>query len=331
MPWSILSAYSLAGHSTSVLLSYSPSPGAQAPRRTVLLDCGPAGLDPRAAGKADAVLITHGHADHLAGVFAHARWREISGLKPAAYLVPREAADGLERARAEMAALGGEQLPMRIVGVAPGDVEDLGGGLEAEALPAAHRVPAVGYLIHRTRRQLKEHFLHASPEQKRAAAAAGQDLYSPVREAEVSYSGDTAAPPCPRLFSATELVLLECTYLSDPHAARKHAHLSLPDLVFALSAHDTNAPDAGKRGTVVLLHFSARHSANEIRAAVSEAAWPAGRTVCAAMAACGGFDRRRREREFFGGAGAGVEVVVRGDDAEVGAGAGDGDAYAGGG
>src|SRR4051794_25473548 len=53
------------------------------------------GICPRSAISADTVLVSHTHMDHVSAIGGHASTRELLGMKPPTYVVPRENLAGL--------------------------------------------------------------------------------------------------------------------------------------------------------------------------------------------------------------------------------------------
>ena len=84
------------------------------------------------------VFISHGHIDHVAGIFGHARSRAVlrAGAPPPTYFVPQALLQPLEQARQAMSALDSMNdgtgarnqslVETCFVGVKPGDVVPLG-------------------------------------------------------------------------------------------------------------------------------------------------------------------------------------------------------------
>lgn len=92
-----------------------------------------------------AVFFTHFHADHYLGIIGFLRTMQMLGRTlPLVLRGPAPAASLLHQA----IHLGVEELlfPLDIAEMRPGDVESFS-GYQVRAVPAAHRMPALGYLI----------------------------------------------------------------------------------------------------------------------------------------------------------------------------------------
>jgi len=260
--WRVEAAWSVSGKSTTIVLS------SRAAKRRVLLDCGGTGVS---CAEADVVLITHGHVDHLGGVFVHARSRQT----PATYLVPAEIVPQVAAIREAFEAVDGHALAMTIVGVTPDEPVHLGKGLVVMPVRTQHRVPSVGYLLQSHRRL-----------QRQGGALA--EATSDELVTEVAYSGDCVAASLDARLLSAPLCIVEATFLGvqgnskdGEAAAAEHAHV----LLSQLEARAAQVPDVGQN--LLLCHFSARYSPAVIRERCAQASFWAGRPVAMALTAFG--------------------------------------------
>lgn len=93
------------------------------------------------------VFISHGHIDHVGSCISHARARALSG-SVAEYYVPRGIVQHLIDAKKAFEKLDNSTIPMRIVGVSPGDTFNVGSNLKVRVFPTVHRVPSQGYAVY---------------------------------------------------------------------------------------------------------------------------------------------------------------------------------------
>ena len=93
------------------------------------------------------VFISHGHIDHVGSCISHARARSLSG-SVAEYYVPRDIVKHLDDARKAFEKLDNSAIPMKIIGVGPGDTFTFGTNMKVKVFPTCHRVPSQGYAVY---------------------------------------------------------------------------------------------------------------------------------------------------------------------------------------
>ncbi len=194
----------------------------------------------------DTVLLTHCHADHVAGLVAwlSAHTRRHPG-RPTRIVVPAERRDALLAALAAWPELDGVRrrcdLEAALVAVRAGDRVDLPGGW-AEAFAVRHGVPALGWRLGR------------AGERRALLAFGGDGTVEPYREN-------------PGLLDAG-LALVECTFLAPGQraAARWSGHAHLLDWLEL-------APDL-PCDRLALVHLPAGTKPADLRRALD--GWPAG-------------------------------------------------------
>ncbi len=241
--------------------------------------CFDMGRCPPSAARHRWVCITHGHVDHLGGIAYHAALRFLVGSAPATYFVPREIVDDVNALLEVWRRLDRSELPANIVGVAPGDRLDLGGGRFVEVFRSYHRVPTVGYALQRARRELRPELAGFSESQIRARRRDGETVSETRYVTLLAFCGDTTVKVLEKedLPVSARGLVLECTFLDEESAPRRadrsgHVHLA----AIAEQAERLRNVD-----TLVLSHFSRRYEVEEIEAAVVRCLpdWLAARVV----------------------------------------------------
>jgi ribonuclease Z len=234
----------------------------------LLFDCGSC-LDPKKYSKANNVFITHAHLDHCGAIFSHARSRWFTD--PATYYVPKESLEDINKAKKAMEDADGSELNMNIIGVEPGSTFFIGKGLYMTCVKTDHRVPSVGYLIYREQKGLKKEYQGLSKEEKSTLGRSGINLTETVKKYEIAYSGDTLVSGIDPLMLTADICVLECTFISqeDKELATKTKHVFLDDLVAFV-----NNGSVRKDTQLILIHFSARYSAEYITKKVLDVSWP---------------------------------------------------------
>ena len=204
------------------MLEYNPGNGSKK-RPRIVLDLGATPVYCESI-RANTVLISHGHLDHVGAIFSHARAHSVtcSGSvilfqgfadrcdvvlthlyshfhrSVPTYYVPEVIREKVEQARDAMAALDGDDrsFPMKIIGVQPGDEVELPiRGLFCRVFAVTHAsCPAVGYVIgSRHAPVLKEEYRGLNKSKISELVSNGISIKAePLEELEVSYTGDTS-------------------------------------------------------------------------------------------------------------------------------------------
>mmetsp|Transcript_7011 Transcript_7011/g.14051 ORF Transcript_7011/g.14051 Transcript_7011/m.14051 type:complete len:330 (+) Transcript_7011:162-1151(+) len=258
-------------------------------RKALLFDVGRFGAREQLGGAASAshVFISHGHADHCAAAYLHARVRGMKQQKQSqpksnssqkqndsqistinaitTYYVPEAAVNDFTAAQEAMARLdGGEGIDpnvLQIVGVHPGQEIDLGGDASVVVCKTMHRVPSVGYAVKTKRKELRSELANLSPEEKRKRFQKSPPMPEDFvyRETiEFAYTGDTIidALDIPEaLFLQAATLCMELTFFDgDISFARERGHIHIEELArFAKRGALDNCQ------ALYLMHFSARY------------------------------------------------------------------------
>ena len=212
----VKSAWSKAGVGTSIVLQPQDTEGADCrPSTRVVFDIGstPTIAD---AFPASTVIVSHGHVDHVGGMFSHARAHSVAyGGSTPTYYVPKPLVSKLEEARSAFSAMDAlcvdesednarshSLLQMNIVGVEPGDEIELsikklpdGKRLFLRVFDVAHcGHPGLGYcIVSRRNAGLKPEYRDLSGNKIRDLVKSGVEVKGePVETVEVMYSGDTS-------------------------------------------------------------------------------------------------------------------------------------------
>ena len=153
----------------------------QFPGHDVVFDMGPASLSSLVVPN---VVLTHGHDDHVGGIWAHHLRRVGNGLDPARYFIQEgdiDAVRGMVQAHARInRSRGDESIQLNPIG--EGAVIPVGkGGLVVKPFRSTHRVPCLGYALWGKRRRLRADLIGASKEIIIAARKRGKEVNEEVQ------------------------------------------------------------------------------------------------------------------------------------------------------
>jgi ribonuclease Z len=215
-----LEGVSVAGQQTFVVL----------PELSVSFDIGTC---PPPVLSADTIALTHGHADHAAGLLYYMAQRYRTRMGPGTVVCPPPLTDAIAQLAQCGAKLEGHTTPVHVVGLPPEATHDLGNGHRLRAFATHHTVPSTGFLVERASERGEQ---GDDPRDDRPVAA---------------YTGDTTWGPCFQREDvlAARVLITECSFFHRAYrqSARHGGHLHL-DHIRALM-------DRSNAEAVVLTHL----------------------------------------------------------------------------
>lgn len=252
-------AHSVAGIQTCIEL----------PRLGVAFDVG---FCPRTAVPLGKVLVSHAHPDHVGGIGAHVATRELLGMGPATYVVPRACEAGVARFLEAFGGLDGTRHDYELRALSPGEELFLGRGRIARPFFARHRVPCQGYAIWERRSKLRPELVGLPGTEIARLKREGRSVTIDIEVPEVVYSGDTLVDvvESEEVVRKARLLILELTFLGDDvpvEHARSLGHVHLDEVAARAELFENEA--------ILFTHFSARYSRSQIVEALDRKLPPA--------------------------------------------------------
>jgi ribonuclease Z len=181
------------------------------------------------------VLLSHGHMDHAAGIAYYLSHRKFDGQAPGTVLAPKNLVSPLEQIIEGWGRLDGNQIPVNLIGVEPGDEYAIKPNLFARAFSTPHCHGSLGFTLLEKRKKLKPEFRRLTGPQivdlKKQGIAIEIHLDLPL----VTYLGDTGPMTFENLeyVANSKVLITECTFYEDDHKDRAEAgnHMHISDFV----------------------------------------------------------------------------------------------------
>jgi ribonuclease Z len=221
----------------------------------------------RSAVQQPLVLLSHGHLDHMGAVAQHAARRAMLHMGESTYVVPAAVARDVEELFNAAGRLDGQLIPRRVVPLAPGEEFAIAKNRWIRPFQTYHRVPSQGYTVWERRHRLRSEFHGLRGTELGELRKKGVNIEEPQDAALLSFTGDTRIEVLERNpeLQCTETLLMETTFLDERVSvedARSTGHIHLDEVL--------QRAELLPRGEVVMSHFSARYTSEEVRRIVAE-------------------------------------------------------------
>lgn len=177
------------------------------------------------------VLLTHGHIDHAAGLAYYLSHRNFCDQSPGTVLVPENLIPPIKQILDAWAKLDGSKIPVKLVGVGPGNEFQIKPNLFARVFPTNHCKGAVGYTVLEKRKKIKTEYAKLTGPQIVKLKKQGVQIDNPIEIPIVTYLGDTQYADFSQLdyIANSKILITECTFYEDQHKDRsvvgKHMHV----------------------------------------------------------------------------------------------------------
>lgn len=210
--------YSVAGEETVVAV----------PQLDVCFDIGKA---PDQFVSINHLLLTHGHMDHAAGFAYYLSHRHFDGQAPGTLVAPQNLIKPIQQILDGWGQLDGNPIPVKLVGVSPGDQFQIKSNLIARVFPTAHCYGSVGYCLLEIRKKLKPEYRDVPGPELVKLKQQGIDIENQLEIPLVTYLGDTQPADFSQLdyVSNSKILITECTFYEQEHIDRakagKHMHV----------------------------------------------------------------------------------------------------------
>ena len=157
-------------------------------------------------------------------------------MEPPTIYVPAGSVEAIEQLLRAFQKLDRGGMPVRLVGVMPGEEVELSRELVVSVFATKHTLPSLGFLVWERRKKLKPEYTHLSNEEIRDLRLSGVEVSREIRIPKVAYMGDTAPAGLdafPDVYKA-EVLIMEMTFVGQgelPHKIHKFGHTHLDDFL----------------------------------------------------------------------------------------------------
>ncbi|XP_025699373.1 tRNase Z TRZ1 isoform X1 [Arachis hypogaea] len=256
---------SIGGHETCIMF----------PTLKVAFDIGR--CPPRAVSQ-DFLLISHAHMDHIGGLPMYVATRGLYRMKPPTIIVPISVKDDVEKLFEVHRKMDHSELKHNLIGLDVGEEFYLRKDLKVKAFRTYHVIPSQGYILYYVRQKLKPEYIGLSGNEIKNLKSSGVEITYTLTEPEIAFTGDTMSD-----FIVDEnntdvlrarILVIECTFVNNSitvEHAKDYGHTHLSEII--------GYAERFKNRAILLIHFSARYTVEEIEEAVTGLPPPlAGRT-----------------------------------------------------
>ncbi|CAI0549309.1 unnamed protein product, partial [Linum tenue] len=204
------------------------------------------GRCPQRAVSQNFVFISHAHMDHIGGLPMYVATRGLNRMKPPTIIVPTCIRATVEQLFEVHRQLDGSELRHVLVGLDIGEEIAIRRDLKVKAFRTHHRIRSQGYVVYQVKEKLKQEYRGLSSNEIKSLKSSGVKITDTTSHPEIAFTGDTMS----------DFILDEGN--SDVLKAKI--------LVMEIIKH----ADKFQNKAILMIHFSARYTVEEIQEAMSK-------------------------------------------------------------
>lgn len=194
--------------------------------------------------------------------------RGLYRMKPPTIIVPISVKEDVEKLFEIHRKMDQSELKHNLIGLDVGEELYLRKDLKVKAFRTYHVIPSQGYILYSVKQKLKPEYFGLTGNEIKNLKSSGVEITYTLTEPEIAFTGDTMSD-----FIIDEnntdvlrarILVLECTFLNNSitvEHARDYGHTHLSEII--------NYAERLKNRAILLIHFSARYTVEEIQQAVS--------------------------------------------------------------
>ncbi|KAK9684598.1 hypothetical protein RND81_10G219900 [Saponaria officinalis] len=191
------------------------------------------------------LFISHGHLDHIGGLPMYVATRGLLSMKPPTIFVPNAIKDDVQRLFEVHRAMGQSELKHNLVGLDVGEEFYIRKDIKVKAFKTYHVIPSQGYVVYSLKQKLKKEYVGLPGNEIKQLKFSGVEITDTLLSPEIAFTGDTTA----------------AFIVDSTNADVLRAKILVMEIVKYAEMFQNRA--------ILLIHFSARYEAHEIREAVS--------------------------------------------------------------
>ncbi|XP_075660850.1 tRNase Z TRZ1 isoform X2 [Castanea sativa] len=246
---------SIAGHETCIIF----------PSLNIAFDIGRC---PHQAIQQDFLCISHAHMDHIGGLPMYVATRGLYRMKPPTIIVPTCIKADVEQLFEVHRRMDQSDLKHNLIGLDVGEEFYLRKDLKVRAFKTYHVIPSQGYVVYSVKQKLKQEYIGLPGNEIKNLKLSGVEITYTVTVPEIAFTGDTMSDFIVDQHNIdalrSRILVMECTFVDNSvqvEGARDYGHTHISEIIGHAERFENKA--------ILLIHFSARHTAEEIQQAVS--------------------------------------------------------------
>lgn len=216
--------------------------------------------------RAQTVLISHGHGDHIGSLHTFLSLRHLHKLSPPLCVMPSvcvppfkilsSAASALDRGKADTILFNNlikcnienaDTLHMMPISYNPNYL--------ISSVATIHKIPSYGYSIFNKRTKLKSEYIGLSPNELKILKSNNTEITQDIYFPEIAFTGDTLFKSVivNKEFLTSKILIMECTFLDDTTIEEAHVgyHIHISEILDNCELFSNE--------NIILTHFSDRY------------------------------------------------------------------------
>ncbi|XP_048443838.1 tRNase Z TRZ1-like [Pyrus x bretschneideri] len=226
------------------------------------------GRCPQRAISQEFLFISHAHMDHIGGLPMYVAMRGLYSMKPPTIIVPKGIKELVEQLFEEHRKMDQSELKHNLIGLDVGEEFSMRRDLNVKAFRTSHGIPSQGYVVYSVKQKLKQEYICLSGNEIKTLKSSGVEITNTLTEPQVAFTGDTTLDFITDSSNIdvlkAKILVAESTFLDDSvevEHARDYGHIHLSEIISQAEKFVNRA--------ILLIHFSARYTVQEIEQAVS--------------------------------------------------------------